>query len=195
MRSFNYFFPNTDLAAFNDLIEKTEATAMEELLCEGVERERAGLLRFLDIRYVGQHHEVTVAIPNDCVINEAHMAEIAKTFHEAHERLYSYCTPDTPLEIINLRVTAVGRVDKTGLDPMPLADEACESAIKNSRPIYFEEYNEWRDTPVYDRNKLRPGNKIAGPAVIEERITTIIVHPKWDARVDEFGNVIMEVKK
>ena len=195
VRSFNDFIPNTDLAAFNDLIEKTEATAMEELLCEGVERERAGLLRFLDIRYVGQHHEVTVAIPNDCVINEAHMAEIAKTFHEAHERLYSYCTPDTPLEIINLRVTAVGRVDKTGLDPMPLADEACESAIKNSRPIYFEEYNEWRDTPVYDRNKLRPGNKIAGPAVIEERITTIIVHPKWDARVDEFGNVIMEVKK
>lgn len=194
VRSFNDFIPNTDLKAFNELIDKTEVTAMDELLCEGVERERASLLRFLDIRYVGQHHEVTVAIPNNCAITEAHLDEIAQTFHAAHERLYSYCTPDTPLEIINLRITAVGHVDKTGLEPQPLCGEDCSDAIKGSRKIFYEENMDWVETPVYDRNKLKPGNKLAGPAVIEERITTIIVHPKWNARVDEFGNVIMEVK-
>jgi N-methylhydantoinase A len=67
-------------------------------------------------------------------------------------------------------------------------------AVKNRRSIYFEEFGDWREVPVYDRGKLYAGRVIAGPAVIEERITTVIVHPKWDARIDEFGNVVMEVK-
>jgi len=195
VRSFNDFIPGVNLDAFNDIIVKTEATAMEELLSEGVEKEKTSLLRFLDIRYVGQHHEVTVAMPNDCKIDASHIAEISATFHATHERLYSYCTPETPLEIINLRVTAVGHVDKTGLEPMVLAaDTDSSSAIKGKRPVFFEESMDWVDIPVYDRNKLKPGNALAGPAVIEERITTIIVHPNWNARIDEFGNVIMEVK-
>ncbi len=193
VRSFTSFVQGMDLEAFNELISKTEETAMEELLVEGIEKERAYLVRFLDIRYMGQHHEVTVEIPSDCVINDGHLEEIAKSFHAAHERLYSYSTPDTPLEIINLRVTAVGRVEKSGLDPMPLEAEDSSHTIKGSRQVYFEESG-WTDTPVYNRDKLKPGNKIVGPAVIEERITTVIVHPKWDAKIDEFGNVILEMR-
>ncbi len=193
VRSFNSFIPGIDLGEFNELIRKTEETAMEELLVEGIEEERCYLLRYLDIRYVGQHHEVTVEIPPDCVIEEGHLAQIAQSFHAAHERLYSYSTPDTPLEIINLRVTAVGRVEKSGLDPMPLMPAEASHAVKGSRQVYFEELG-WTDTPVYDREKLKPGNELAGPAVIEERITTVIVHPKWDAKIDEFGDCILTLK-
>ena len=193
VRSFNSFIPGIDLDAFNEIIRKTEETAMEELLVEGIEKERCCLLRYLDIRYLGQHHEVTVEIPGDCEIGREHIDGIAKAFHAAHERLYSYSTPDTPLEIINLRITAVGRVEKSGLDPMPLSPADPSHAVKGSRKVFFEESG-WTDTTVYDREKLKPGNTLAGPAVIEERITTVIVHPKWNAEVDAFGNVILTMK-
>ncbi len=194
VRSFIGAIPGLDLAAFNACIAEAEADAMAELAHEGVRPEESALERYLDIRYVGQHHEVTVPMPNNCLISEAQVAEIAETFHSAHERLYSYCTLETPIEIINLRVTAVGHVEKTGLEELAGSDTTIEQAIKNTRPLYFQEYQDWKDTPVYDRNKLYTGHVIPGPAVIEERITTVIVHPNWNARIDGFGNVVMEVK-
>jgi N-methylhydantoinase A/oxoprolinase/acetone carboxylase beta subunit len=57
--------------------------------------------------------------------------------------------------------------------------------------VYFEERGGFSATPVYDRNRLRPGNRIAGPAVVEERITTVIAHPGWNLRVDEYENIVM----
>lgn len=194
VRSFVGTIPGLDLKAFNACIEATEKDAMEQLEHEGVSREESSLERYLDIRYVGQHHEVTVPMPGNCSINAGHVKEITETFHAAHERLYSYCTPETPIEIINLRVTAVGHVEKTGLEKMEGSGERVEAAVKNTRHLYFQEYKGWQDVPVYDRNKLYTGHFIPGPAVIEERITTIIVHPGWNARIDEFGNVLMEVK-
>jgi N-methylhydantoinase A len=193
VRSFNSFIPGIDLNDFNEAIRKTEKTAMEELLVEGIEKERCYLMRYLDIRYLGQHHEVTVEIPPDCVIGDEHLGRIAQAFHAAHERLYSYSTPDTPLEIINLRVTAVGSVDKSGLDALPAHSAGSSHAVKGSRKVYFEELG-WTDTTVYDREKLKTGNTLAGPAVIEERITTVIVHPKWDARIDEYGDCVLTMK-
>ena len=194
VRSFVGTIPGLDIDAFNKCIEDTEADAMEQLAHEGVKKEDSSLERYLDIRYVGQHHEVTVPMPNNCVINENHLEEIAETFHAAHERLYSYRTPETPIEIINLRVTAVGHVEKTDLEKHEGKDAKVEDAIKNTRPLYMQEYNEWKDVPVYDRNKLYYGMEIQGPAVIEERITTIIVHPNWKAYIDEYDDVVMEVK-
>jgi len=194
IRSFRGTIPGIDLDAFNECIRNTEADAQEELRHEGIKDEDSSLERYLDIRYVGQHHEVTVPMPNNCVITEAHIEEIANTFHQAHERLYSYCTPETPIEIINLRVTAVGHIERTDLQKAVTGVHNLEDALKNTRPVYFQEYGDWHETPVYDRNKLYPGHEIPGPAVFEERITTIIVHPNWNARIDDFGNVVMEVK-
>ncbi|HAJ33696.1 MAG TPA: hypothetical protein DCK79_10095 [Candidatus Atribacteria bacterium] len=195
VNSYRAFIPGINLDEFNKVINEAEKRALKELFEEGVEKERASLLRFLDIRYVGQHHEVTVEIPNNCNMEEEHLNEIAESFHKAHKRLYTYSTPETPLEIINLRITAVGHVDKTGLQEKQIEEKDPSYAFKNKRKIYFEEYTKFIDTPIYDREKLKPGNLIEGPAVIEERITTIIVHPNWNARVDGFNNIIMEVKK
>jgi len=194
VRSFVGTIPGLDLDALNACIRDAETDAMEQLAKEGVKAEESSLERYLDIRYCGQHHEVTVPIAAGCVITLAHVEEIAGTFHTTHERLYSYSTPETPIEIINLRVTAVGHVEKTGLEKMAGSGDAVESAIKNTRKLYFQEYKDWKDVPVYDRNKMYTGHSISGPAVIEERITTIVVHPGWNARIDEFANVVMEMK-
>jgi N-methylhydantoinase A len=176
-------------------VAEAEAKALEELLQEGVERERASLLRFLDMRYVGQHHEVTIEIPSGCAITEAHLDGIAETFHKAHERLYTYATPENPLEIMNLRITAVGAVEKTGLRALADENRDASRALKGKRPVYFEETGGFVDTPVYERGLLRKGTRLEGPAVIEERITTVVVHPGWAMSVDGFGNIVMGVKR
>ncbi len=195
VRTFNAFLPGVDLKGFNKTIREVEEKSLRELLQEGVERERAQLLRYLDVRYLGQHHEVTIEIPHDCTIEEKHLGTIAETFHRAHERLYTYSTPESPLEIMNLRITAVGGVDKASLETLVGSVEPSDSegSLKGSRPVYFQ--GGFRVTPVYDRSRLQPGVEIEGPAVIEERITTVIVHPGWSMNVDGYGNIVMEVQK
>jgi len=195
VRTFNALIPGIGLQAFNDTIREVEEQSLKELLQEGVERKRARLLRFLDVRYVGQHHEVTIEIPHDCAIEEKHLETITQSFHEAHERLYTYSTPENPLEVMNLRITAVGAVEKSGLEAgVPEAKQPDPAgARKGSRPLYFAEQGGFQDTPVYDRDRLQPGMRLGGPAVVEERITTVIVHPGWAMEVDDYGNIVMEV--
>jgi N-methylhydantoinase A len=212
VRTFNAFIPGVDLEVFNKTIREVEEQSLGELLQEGVERKRARLLRFLDVRYLGQHHEVTIDIPADVVIGEKHLDTITQSFHEAHERLYTYSTPENPLEIMNLRITAVGTVEKAGFEAEGSApgkrsgDQKGASALrrgrgdgagslKGSRSVYFAERGGYQDTPVHDRSRLQRGMVIQGPAVIEERITTVIVHPGWSASVDEYGSIVMEVNK
>lgn len=192
VRSYNGMMPGIDLDDFNAVIEETEAKALSELLQEGVEKERATLLRHADLRYAGQHHEVTVEIPSGCKIEDRHLGEIADTFHRAHEKLYTYSTPENPLEIINFRITAVGAVDKAHISEDAPGRSDASVALKGERDVYFEQEGGFIATKVYDRNKLQPENSFDGPAVIEERITTVIVHPRWKATVDRFRNIILE---
>jgi len=189
--------PGIDLEDFNSVIADVEKKALAELLQEGVEENRASLLRYLDVRYLGQHHEVTIEIPDSCKIEEKHLEVIADTFHKAHEKLYTYSTPENPLEIMNLRITAVGSVDKTGLYSKAAEEKLEAPGKKGTREAYFEDINGkngFIEVPVYDRDSLKPGHIIAGPAIVEERITTVIIHPGWKLSVDGYENIILEVQ-
>jgi N-methylhydantoinase A len=192
VKTFNALIPGIDLTEFNSVIKELESKALKELLQEGVERERATLFRFLDMRYIGQHHEVTVGIPNNCTIGNKHIDEIAEAFHMVHEKLYTYSTPENPLEIMSLRVTAVGSVDKAVLAETVLVESDLQSAFKNNRSAWFPEKEGFVEVPVYDRNKLVKGHEIFGPAIVEERITTVVVHPGWKLAIDIYGNIVME---
>jgi N-methylhydantoinase A len=194
LKTWHAVIPGIDLTQFNEVIAQAEKLALAELLQEGVERERASLVRHLDMRYVGQHHEVSVEIPSACVIEEEHLPVIAEAFHRAHEKLYTYSMPENPMEIMNLRITAVGAVDKTGLFERRPGKADPSKARKGGRQAYFEDSGGMVEVPVFERDLLAPGNRIPGPAIIEERITTIVVHPGWDALVDGFENVVMEAR-
>ncbi len=195
VRTFNALIPGIDLAAFNQTIRQVEERALAELLQEGVERERATLLRSLDVRCVGQHHEVTIPIPGGGAIAENHLARIAESFHRAHERLYTYATPESPLEVMNLRITAVGAVDKAGLGRRAAGGADPAAARKGERRAWFEERGGFLPVPLYDRDRLAPGNRLEGPAIVEERITTVVVHPGWSLSVDEYENLLLEDRR
>lgn len=195
VKTYNALIPGIDLDDFNKTIKEVEQKALKELLQEGVEKERATLQRHLDMRYVGQHHEVTVDIPSGCRIEKNHISEIAEAFHRVHEKLYTYSTPENPLEIMSLRVTAVGAVDKAVMAETSMFGSDLQSAFKSTRRAYFPEKGGFIEVPVYDRNKLAEGNELEGPAIVEERITTVIVHPGWKLKIDAYGNIVMEALK
>jgi len=178
-----------DYRELRDSLKEMERDAMETLMEEGISPDRVVLERGIDVRYLGQHHEVPVSVPQGEITSQT-LAEVARRFHQAHERLYSYSEPESPLESINVRLTATGTIPKTPLAFWPTGGEGASQAIKSNRPVYF---GEWQDTRIYDGGRLLAGNRIEGPAVVEEVTTTIVVFPDDWAEVDRLGNLIIHV--
>ena len=158
LKTFHAVVPGVDLAELNACIVETEKKAMAELLQEGVESTRARLVRYLDMRYAGQHHEVTVEIPSGCVIEARHLARDRRRLpHGARATCTRYATPENPLEIMNLRVTAVGAVDKTGLFEKPLGPANAAKALKGTRMAHFEERGGLAEVPGVQPRPARAG--------------------------------------
>jgi N-methylhydantoinase A len=124
-------------------------------------------------------------------LSERHTTEITAEFEETYRELYGRKGPDVPLEIINWRVVASGprpeMTFKFSSDTSARSDPR-----KGSRRAYFPECGGFVDTAVYDRYALKPGMKFDGPAIVEERESTLIVGARGRARVDERLNVITE---
>jgi len=187
---FDQVNPEALEATFRAMEEQGMATLAEE----GVAETTVEVERYLDMRYIGQHHEVTVRLPKG-KIEEGKLQGVAAAFHATHERLYTYCEADKPVETINIRLTIIGRVPKTPLAKELAAAQPAAEAIKGSRQVFFAEYQSRVDTPLYDAAKLQPGHHFSGPAIIEAVTTSIVVCPGDEVLVDDYGNVILEVKK
>jgi N-methylhydantoinase A len=136
---------------------------------------------------------VTVELPAG-VFRRRNRDALKRSFDEEHQRRYGTCAPGEPAEIVSLRATVTGAMKKPRLEriarggPSPLA-----SARRGRREVYFAEVGKAVPTPTYARNELKAGNLIAGPALIEEHASTTVVLPGDRLRVDEFGNLVMEV--
>lgn len=182
-------FEALDLEDLSRVLDEMEDEARRTLDAEGIPPERIKVERGMDPRYIGQHHEVPVTIPEGAITPET-LEEVTRRFHEAHECLFLYSEPDSPLESINVRVTATGSIPKTPLTSWPGGGTDASQAIKERRPVYF---GDWIDTPIYDGDRLRAGNRIDGPAIVEEVTTTIVVFPNDVAQVDRLGNVVIDV--
>jgi N-methylhydantoinase A len=132
-------------------------------------------------------------VPRDA-LERLDAGAIAGTFHAEHNRLYGYDlrTEGTGLELINVRLVAIGR---TARPPLPRLEEAGRdpsSALKGSRRAFVPESDEYAEVPVYDGHALLGGNAIQGPALVDRTDTTIFVSAAYAARVDEHGSIVME---
>jgi N-methylhydantoinase A len=186
-----------DLGAVAGVDEQREAEAAEALGREGFGPDQRRFVRSADLRYYGQAFEVRVPAPPGPV--DAGYAEaVLAAFHDEHERLYGYCyrdgggtsagTPAHAVEWVNLRVTGVGPIRTPDLPRLPAGDGDAAAARTGSRRAYFDS---WVEAPTYDRAKLRAGDALRGPAVVEEFGSTIPLHPGFVARVDELGNAVI----
>lgn len=149
---------------------------------------------FADLRYAGEVHEITVPLPPaDNPDRPEYVDRLAEAFHALHEQLYAYRDLENPIEIINLRVDAIGRTWKPQLQPKPLAGGDPAAAYQGSRPVFFGELDGFAPTPVYDGVRLRPGDRLSGPCIIQEPWMTVVVRPGQVAALDAFDHYVIHL--
>jgi len=142
----------------------------------------------LDARHVGQNHEIPVHIG----AGEADgFPRFLEAFGEEHERTYGHRIPDLPIEIVNCRLRAAGRIPQKMPAPITGAGSLQDARI-GQRPTFFDAGTGWIETPVYDRPLLPMAASMDGPAVIEEMSATTVLPPGWRATVLETGDIVFE---
>ena len=175
------------------LVDEMTAEADAVLESEGIASGRRRLSYALDLRYRGQYHEVSVAVSAG-QLRDGEWEAIREAFHARHDRLYGYALRDeaTPVEIVSVRLSAVGVTDKPPPVEVPFDGADARHALKGSRAVFQPEAGEFRDTPVFDGDRLRHGNRLQGPAIVEKVTTTIFVPAGFALAVDALGGCVLE---
>ncbi|MFD0713786.1 hydantoinase/oxoprolinase family protein [Paenibacillus sp. GCM10027626] len=181
-----------DLDGMNADFEAMEETARAKLGGQSIARHYE-TRRYLDMRYAGEVHEVTVPVRSRTrKVTALNLEATLADFHTLHERLYAHKDSSQPVEILNLRLDLVGVRDRMQIEEEPFDREDPAAALRSTRPVIFD--GKPVNTPVYDGGVLKPGNLVVGPAVIEQWGTTIVVYPGHEALIDAYRNCVIEVK-
>ena len=137
-----------------------------------------------DMRYIHQNYELNLPL-SGFEIKKEDAAQIQKDFHKKHEQSYGHSDPGEPVLVVNLRVRAVKKLPKPHFPEMKESKKAPEKS--GTRRVRFG--NQWRKTPIYQRQEIRPGREIDGPAVVEETESTTLVGPGWRLEADRRGHL------
>ena len=142
------------------------------------------------MRYVGQSYELEVPFPEGRGdITKSTIQDVVQRFHGIHQNKYQHSAPDSPTEFIAFRV-----VFSQKPRPIPVfkgATTGAEASPKVLRKAYFDECKCYIDTHIYERTTLSLGQRIVGPAIVEQADTTTVIYPDLKAEVDRWGNLIL----
>jgi N-methylhydantoinase A len=181
--------PDYDLAGMEAVYRALHDEAAAYLSSEGVPDDRQTFQRQADLRYAKQGFEVTVDFAA-LAVTDASIQQLIQAFHAQHEQLYTYAAPDTTVEIVNLRLHAVGRMAKLTLPGVETVPAGTAPQASQARAVYFAGLG-FVDTPVFARHTLCAGHALRGPAIIEQLDTTTVVYPGHQTVVDPSGNLLM----
>jgi N-methylhydantoinase A len=183
-------------AELDAIFAELEGAALDELMRENFPRERLLTRRHAGMRYRGQSYEVAVPVPQ--LRGAQDLADLIRRFHEAHQRRYGHMAEIEAVEIVNFQVTAIGLIPKPapkmfdGPDAPGTSQEKARETPHGIRQVYFSA-NDALDVPVIRRSALRPATEIKGPAVIEEKTSTVVLYPEQRAQVDQYLNIDVEL--
>ena len=192
VRSWPGRIDHLDWQEANTLLNEMEAEGQALLEKSGVLPEQISHQRVADIRYAGQGHEIQVPLPVGQLSRDS-VSTIINSFEEVYRRLYARLSQSVPIEIINWRVTSSSPAPRVRLQVARNEQTVSQTARKGSRKAYFPELGGYHDTPVYNRYGLLHGTSFSGPAIVEERESTVIVGPDCHFRIDEQRNLIVEL--
>jgi N-methylhydantoinase A len=189
----------TPLATLNEkrlqeLCAAMESEARATLTHERVPPESQELRFSADLRYAGQYHEVSVPLTG-ADLTELDRDALAARFHARHDQLYGYAVPAAPMELVTLRLTAIGATVKPRLPAMPKQQPSAAHALKGERRAYLPDLREFIPIPVYDGDALAHGNFVSGPALVEQATTTVLVPNEYDMQCDALGSFTLFLKE
>jgi len=164
---------------------------MDQLNREGFRGEAVILERKVDMRYLRQAYELTVPLTEAPFSPEAAL-QLMGRFHDMHRRAYGYARHEEPVEIVNLRLVALGKLPGLKLQPRESGDDAQPKPFAN-RTVYFG--GRPLQTAIYRRDTLKPGQVVPGPAIVEQLDSTVVVTPTFAAECDPYGNLILNRKE
>jgi N-methylhydantoinase A len=173
----------TPIGELEQLMAPLVDQGLQELEREGISKDRIALHKELDMRYEGQGYELTVPLT----------ADFAPSFHVSHMKTYGHSAPDSPIEIVNLRLRATGSVPRPPFPRAPLGSEDAEEAFVGQRP-FVQMDGGMSPRPFYRGEQLKPGHVFSGPAIVVYKDTTVFLPLGDRARVDEFFNLIIDIQ-
>ena len=153
----------------------------DDLLREGIALEQAVIMRIIDVRYVGQSFDLEVPLT----------PQFRQDFDRVHHERYGYCQSRTPIEIVNVRVRATGRITPPSVPKHPLGATDPSSAQWEKRPVVLS--GGVQAVPHYWGNRLQPGHEISGPAILVLEDTTVFLSAVDQARIDAYSNIVIDV--
>jgi N-methylhydantoinase A len=182
-----------EVKALYDSLEEEGAAVLKR---QGVADEDMRLIRSAEMRYFGQLHDVEVAVPDALQgepFTEATFRELVRSFHEKHQALFGWSDSAMPTVLAMLKLQAIGARAPIMLEKESPSPKNPSPALKRRRRVYFKELGRFDDAPCYDADRLRHGNVIAGPAIVEEEKTTVVVPPGAELAVDAYANYLITI--
>lgn len=171
----------------NAIYEELKEKGRKKLVAEGITPDRMSFVYSMDLRYIGQTHELTITLPCTTYDREASQ-KLPSLLHESHLREFGHAPDlDEPIEIVNLRLACLGLIDRPQLPEIPVGPLP-QPVTKYS--VYMKDG--WHETPIYERTKLHRDNVIPGPAIIEQLDSTTLILPGWTGTIDRLGNIILK---
>ncbi|MDE0446395.1 MAG: hydantoinase/oxoprolinase family protein [Spirochaetaceae bacterium] len=177
-------------AAIESALAETEEAARAQFRGEGVDSGGLSFTRFGTFRYQNQEHTTEVALGTG-VVTANRIREIRRAFETGYEREYTYRL-DAPVEMVGIHVIATATVGRVEMRKRELGPASATGAQKGSRKVDFAQEG-IMEAAIYDAGRLRPGMRFAGPAIVEDAASTVVVHRGNEARVDGFGNVVIHI--
>ncbi len=183
---------SVDAGALERGFEELEAQARAQLEHDGIPTDRMLIQRVADCRYLGQGYELRVDVGSG-PIDDSWVEKTRGDFHDIHEREYSRRFEESDIEIPNIRVRGIGLMPQLKVPEVEQGEASPEAALRYEREAWFRVGGELRQvaTRFYDRAALKAGNRIEGPAIVNQYDSTTVIPPGLTARIDRFGNIVI----
>jgi N-methylhydantoinase A len=191
VRSYVAQIDKLDWSRLSALFDEMEAHAVASLGSMGVARDEIDFVRSADLRFSGQGYEVEVGLPEG-VLDFTRAEDIRAAFIVVYKQLFERAPEGLPLEGLSWRLVATGRRPTLALDFRGEKGDLAK-AKKGTRKVYFHRERDYFEAPVYDRYRLAPGDVLSGPAVFEERESTVVAGPGSRIEVDASLNLIISL--
>jgi N-methylhydantoinase A len=182
-----------DIQTINEIYAGLLSRGQQALADDGFDDKHRAFIPSAEMRYQGQEHTVNVRMPGQQLGSDDDVARVVDDFNAAHQRQYGHSMMDDPVEIVTLRRRALGLLPRPDLPRIGAGTGDVDNARKGVRPVYRYEAGEHVDYLVYERDRLLGGDRIEGPAIVEEPSSTTVFHAGDVLTVGEYGELVIDI--